>query len=414
VLRHISAKESDVLFPRREELPDHVDPSLRFDFDVYSVDAADGDFSAAMVRLRRSGAPPLFWTPANRGHWVATDPALIETILSEPERFSSRVVRVPRESNPNPPMTPLMVDPPLHMQHRLLLMGAMSPAAIRRMTPGVRALCIEIIEGLAPKGGCEFVADFAQHMPIAVFLSMVGLPLSERHYLLELVARITRPDTPATRMEGFAELARYMMARVEERRAKPDDDVISDLVRAQVDGAPLDEATLQGMMTVLILAGLDTVASMLTFIALFLARNPGHRQRLIDEPGLIPNAVEEFLRRMAMVNLTREATADTLLGGVALKAGDLIVAPTALASASEERHADPLKVDFDRARPRHTTFGAGPHVCMGAMLARTELAIFLEEWLKRIPDFAVAPGAALEVRVGAAAMIPALPLVWSN
>lgn len=401
-----------MLFPRREELPDHVDPALRFDYDVYAVDAPDGDFAAAMVRMRAADAPALFWTPANRGHWVATDPELIETILSEPKRFSSRVMRVPRESNPNPPMTPLMVDPPLHMKHRLLLMGAMSPAAIRRMGPSVRALCTDIIEELAPKGRCEFVADFAQHMPIAVFLSMVGLPLSERHYLLELVARITRPDRPETRMEGFAELARYMMARVEERRARPGDDVVSDLVRARVDGEPLDEPTLQGMMTVLILAGLDTVASMLTFIALFLARNPAHRRRLIEQPAIIPDAVEEFLRRMAMVNLTREVSQDTELGGVALKAGDLIVAPTALASVSDQRHADPLAVDFDRPRPRHTTFGAGPHVCMGAMLARTELAIFLELWLKRIPDFEVAPEATLEVRVGAAAMIPALPLVW--
>ena len=410
----MTAKERQLLFPRREDLPGHVDPSLRFDYDVYAVDAADGDFAGAMVRLREGGTPPIFWTPANRGHWVATAPELIETILSEPARFSSRVMRVPRESNPNPPMTPLMVDPPLHMKHRLLLMGAMSPAAIRRMTPSVRALCVNIIEELAPQGRCEFVADFAQHMPIAVFLSMVGLPLSERHYLLELVARITRPDKPETRMDGFAELARYMMARVEERRADPGDDVISDLVRAEVDGKPLDEATLQGMMTVLILAGLDTVASMLTFIALFLSRNPGHRRRLIAEPELIPNAVEEFLRRMAMVNLTREVVADTELAGVPLKAGDLVVAPTALASVSDERHSDPLIVDFDRPRPRHTTFGAGPHVCMGAMLARTEIAIFLELWLKHIPDFEVAPDASLEVRVGAAAMLPALPLVWRN
>ena len=86
--------------------------------------------------------------------------------------------------------------------------------------------------------------------------------------------------------------------------------------------------------------------------------------------------------------------------------------PTALPNLSDERYDHPLEVDFDRRRPRHATFGAGPHVCMGAALARAEIAIFLEEWLSRIPEFAVAPGATLEVRVGAAAMIPALPLVW--
>ena len=402
-----------MLFPRREDLPAHVDAALRLDYDVFDVDAPDGDFARAMFRLREAEAPPLFWTPANQGHWVATDPDHIEAVLSDPARFSSRAMRVPKESNPSPPMVPLMVDPPMHLKYRILLMHAMTPAAVKRMLPDVRALCVRMIEELRPRGGCEFIGDFAQQMPIAVFLAMVGLPLSDRSTVMAIVHRITRPDVPETRMKGFEELAAYMMARVAERRADPGEDLISTLVAAEVDGQPLDEATLQGMMTVLMLAGLDTVAGMLGFIAAFLARNPVHRRRLIAEPALIPPAIEEFLRRLAMVNLTREVVDDTELGGVLMKAGDLVVAPTALANLAEERHADPLSLDFERRRPRHTTFGAGPHVCMGATLARAEIAIFLEEWLARIPDFAIAPGAKLSVQVGAAAMIPSLPLIWT-
>jgi cytochrome P450 len=406
--------ETTMLFPRRDDIPAHVDPALMLDYDIFAIDSPDGDFAGAMFRLRENGAPPLFWTPANHGPWVATDPAHIEVILSQPRRFSSRVMRVPKESNPSPPMVPLMVDPPLHLKYRILLMGAMNPAAIRRMLPDVRALSIDLIEALVPRGGCEFVEDFAQQMPIAVFLSMLDLPLSDRPEVMAIVARITRPDTPETRMQGFDDLARYMMTTVAERRANPGTDVISGLVRAEVDGRPLDEATLQGMMTVLMLAGLDTVAGMLSFIAAFLARNPGHRRRLIEQPALIPAAIEEFLRRMAMVNLTREVVEDTNLGGVVLKGGELIVAPTALANLAEERYSNPLDLDFDRPRPRHATFGLGPHVCIGAALARAEIAIFLEEWLTRLPDFAIAPGATLAVRVGAAAMIPALPLIWPS
>jgi cytochrome P450 len=402
-----------MLFPRREDLPAHVDAALRLDYDVFDVDAPDGDFARAMFRLREAEAPPLFWTPANQGHWVATDPDHIEAVLSDPARFSSRAMRVPKESNPSPPMVPLMIDPPMHLKYRILLMHAMTPAAVKRMLPDVRALCVRMIEELRPRGGCEFIGDFAQQMPIAVFLAMVGLPLSDRSTVMAIVHRITRPDVPETRMKGFEELAAYMMARVAERRADPGEDLISTLVAAEVDGQPLDEATLQGMMTVLMLAGLDTVAGMLGFIAAFLARNPVHRRRLIAEPALIPPAIEEFLRRLAMVNLTREVVEDTELGGVLMKAGDLVVAPTALANLAEERHADPLSLDFERRRPRHTTFGAGPHVCMGATLARAEIAIFLEEWLARIPDFAIAPGAKLSVQVGAAAMIPSLPLIWT-
>jgi cytochrome P450 len=401
-----------MLFPRCEELPAHVAPSLAYDHDVFSVDAYDGDFAAAMFRLRARGAPDLFWTRYNRGHWVATSPSLIETVLISPELFSSRAMRVPKESNPSPPILPLMLDPPMHIKYRLLLMSAMSPAALKRMTPVVRGLSIELVETLRPQGGCEFVRDFAQQMPIAVFLSMLDLPLEDRPQVMAIVDRIIRPDVAETRMRGFEDLGRYTMQKVAERRTNPGDDVISGLLAARIDGRPLCEAELQGLMSVLMLAGLDTVAGMLSFIAVFLARNPAHRRRLIAEPTLIPAAIEEFLRRMAMVNLTREVAADTRLGGVMLKAGDLIVLPTALPNLSEERYEYPLEVDFDRRRPRHATFGTGPHVCMGAALARTEIAIFLEEWLARIPEFAVAPGATLEVRAGAAAMIPALPLVW--
>lgn len=401
-----------MLFPRREDLPTHVDPALVRDEDMFLVDAPDGDFAAAMQRLRDDGAPDMFWTRHNRGHWVATAAPLIETILTDPARFSSKSMRVPKESNPTPPIMPLMLDPPVHIQYRILLMSAMSPSALRRMTPVVRALSIELIEAIAPRGRCEFVSEFAQQMPIIVFLTMLDLPLEDRPTIMEIVDHIIRPDVPETRMRGFEDLGRYTMEKVAERRDNPGDDVISGLLKARINGEPLTDSDLQGLMSVLMLAGLDTVAGMLGFITAFLARNPVHRRRLRAEPALIPAAIEEFLRRMAMVNLTREVAVDTQLGDVALKAGDLIVVPTALPNLSEARYDRPLAVDFDRRRPRHTTFGAGPHVCMGAALARAEIAIFLEEWLARVPDFAIAPDAQLEVRVGAAAMIPSLPLVW--
>ena len=402
-----------MLFPSADAVPAHVDPALIHDYDVFTVEAPDGDFARALYRLREADAPPLFWTPRNRGHWMVTRPELVDAILMDPARFSSRAMRVPKESNPTPPILPLMLDPPRHMQYRKLLLGAMSPSALKRMSPAVRALSIDLIEELKPKGGCEFVRDFAQQMPIAIFLSMLELPLADRPIIMDIVDRIIRPDLPETRMRGFEDLGRYTMAKVEERRGGGGADVISDLTRARIDGKPLSDEDLQGLMSVLMLAGLDTVAGMLGFIAAHLARHPAHRHALIAEPGRIPAAIEEYLRRMAMVNITREVAGDTELAGVTLKAGELVVVPLALANLAEERYERTLEVDLDRRRPRHASFGTGPHVCMGAALARTEIAIFLEEWLVRIPDFAIAPGAVLEVRVGAAAMIPELPLVWN-
>ena len=178
------------------------------------------------------------------------------------------------------------------------------------------------------RGECEFVGDFAQHMPIAIFMGMLDLPAEDRPLIMGIVDHIVRPDVPETRMRGFAELADYTRAIAKARRSDPGEDLVSALIAADFGGRPLDEIELQGLMTVLMLAGLDTVASMLTFIARFLATIPGHRRMLVANPAiLLTDAIEEFLRRMAMVNLTREVAGDTQLEGVQLKQGDLIVAP---------------------------------------------------------------------------------------
>ena len=401
-----------MLYPSRDAVPDHVPPERIVDYDVFAVDAPDGDFAAAMVRLRASGVPALFWTQRNGGHWLATDGDLIRTVIEDADRFSSAAMRVPKEANPVPPIIPLMIDPPAHGQYRRLIQPALTPARVRDLEGQARALSIELIEGLAPRGQCEFVAEFAQHMPIAIFMGMLDLPVADRGHIMAIVDRIVRPDVPETRMRGFEELAEYTMAKVRERRAAPGDDLVSRLAAAEIDGRPLAPFEQQGLMSVLMLAGLDTVASMLTFIARLLAGSPGHRRRLLAEPAIRTEAIEEFLRRMPMVNLTREVRGDTVLDGAAVRQGDLIVAPLALANFPQDGQ-DWLSVDFDRPRLQHATFGAGAHYCPGSMLARTEIRIFIEEWLPRIPDFAIAEGAQLEVKVGAAVMIPRLPLVWT-
>ncbi|MBV1687803.1 cytochrome P450 [Novosphingobium sp. G106] len=401
-----------MLYPSRKILPDHVPPELVVDYDTFSVDAPDGDFAAAMVRLRDSGVPALFWTQRNGGHWVATGSSQVRQILEDAANFSSRAMRVPKSANPVPPIIPLMLDPPEHHKYRRLIGPAMTPKKVQQLEDRARILSVDLIETIAPLGRCEFICDFAQQMPIAIFMGMLDLPAGDRDHIMAVVDRIIRPDVPETRMRGFEELADYTMAKVRERRASPGEDLVSQLALAQIDGELLDDAALQGLMSVLLLAGLDTVAGMLGFIVRFLATSPAHRRQLREEPALISSAIEEFLRRMAMVNLTREVERDVVLDGVLLKRGDLVVVSTPLGNFPQDGQ-DWLAVDFHRPRIAHTTFGAGPHFCLGAMLARAEIRIFLEEWLSRIPDFEIPESAELKVQVGAAAMIPQLPLIWS-
>lgn len=402
-----------VLYESRIDLPEHVPPELVVDHDVFTVDAPDGDFAASTLQLRESGVPKLFWTQRNGGHWVATDDRLIREILEDPARFSNRAMRVPKAANPDPPIIPLMIDPPDHVKYRRLIAPAMTPAEVRKLEGKARELCIDIIEELAPKGRCEFVADFAQHMPIAIFMGMLDLPSSDWPIIMGIVDHIIRPDAPETRMRGFADLADYTLDKVAERRAEPGSDLVSSLALAEIDGRLLRDDELQGLMSVLMLAGLDTVAAMLTYITRFLAVSPEHRRELVEDPVIITVAIEEFLRRMAMVNSTREVNCDTVLDGVAMLEGDLVVCPLPLCNFPSGGD-DLLTVDFHRVREgqAHATFGAGPHYCLGSMLARAEIRIFLEEWLARIPDFAIEEGAQLECKAGAAVMMPRLPLVW--
>jgi cytochrome P450 len=291
-------------------------------------------------------------------------------------------------------------------------MGALSPKAVNSLSVGARELAVKLIDEMFEHGECDFVADFAQQMPIAIFMAMVDLPLEDRPSLLRISDAIVRPATAEERVQGFADLQAYIRQKVAERRAVPGTDLISHLVQAKVDGQPLDDESLVGMLVLVLLAGLDTVASMLTNFAKFLADNPAHRRQLIENPALVVNAVEELLRRYAIVNLGREVAVDTEVGGVLMKAGEMVSCPTPLSNLDGAKYADPLSVDFTRKIPAHATFGGGTHRCMGAMLARTELKIFIEEWLKRIPDFEVKPGVAIEATTDVTSVIPSLPLQW--
>ncbi len=375
------------IYPINEEVPKHVPGSLVFDYDVYEPGPAGSDFFVELKKLK-DRAPPVFWTRNNGGHWYVNDARLANQVLRDPENFSSRMLVVPRFNNPeNGGFVPIHLDPPEHTKYRHHLSVALSRKGVAEIAPGVRALAIELIEGLKPKGGCEFMADFAFQLPIIVFLRLVDLPEEHRLGLLELVAKIIRPGS--NKADTIRSLGEYLAPIVKERRAKPGDDLISWLSNQEVDGARIAEDKLHNMCTLLLIGGLDSVANTLGFFAKFLAQNPGHRRQIIDEPRIITPAVEELLRRFPTVTAGtgRLCMKDQQVGPAPVKAGDQIMAPPAMMNFDEKTYPDPLKVDFSRRISSVGTFGQGPHRCVGANLGRSELTIFLEEWLKRIPDF---------------------------
>ena len=377
------------IYPMAEQVPSHVPSELVYDYDIYEPGPAGSDFFAELYALKQK-APAVFWTPYNEGHWYVTDAKIAAQVLRNSDSFSSRRLVVPRSNNTGDGFVPIFLDPPEHTKFRTHLSVALSRKGVAELAPGVRQLAIELIEELAPKGGCEFMGDFAFKLPIIVFLRLVNLPEEHREALLEKVAQVIRPGSDKAQI--ISKLAAYLAPIIKDRWANPGDDLISWLSCREVDGERMTEQKLHSMCTLLLIGGLDSVANTLGFFARFLAESPEHRRAIIENPAIISSAVEELLRRFPTVTAGagRECIVDTQLGPALIKAGEMIMQPTPMMNFDDETYPDPLKVDFARRISSVGTFGQGAHRCVGANLARSELTIFLEEWLKRIPDFSLA------------------------
>lgn len=271
----------------------------------------------------------------------------------------------------------------------------------------------EIVARIAPRGECEFVSEVSNVMPIIVFLGMMDLPLVDRGELMPWAEQAMRGATHELRIEGFQWMTEYVRKWVDERRARPGDDLISKVARARVGDREIAYEETMGMCVMLMLGGLDTVAGMIGFITRFLAMNPGHRQRLVNNPDILPMAIEELIRRHGLSNTSRIVTRDMDFHGVLFRKGDAVMIPNCLFGLDEAMHNNPLTVDFDRPTPiRHAAFGNGVHICPGGILARREIKVFLQEWLARIPDFAIKPGTQPVMVTGNVNSMNEMHLVW--
>ncbi|MET0658863.1 MAG: cytochrome P450 [Steroidobacteraceae bacterium] len=396
------------------EKPRHVPDGLVVDFDFYHVPGGDQDAQAAYQRVQIS-SPDIFWTPRNGGHWVAARAEDVETILRDPKRFSSRRVFLPRDDNA-PRSLPLEVDPPLHTALRKPLSRALFPKIVDDMEPRVQALAASLVDGLVQRGRCDFVADFANIMPMNIFLDLVDLPREERHRLLPLVEQFIKGGTIEARQQAQQAIFVYVTDIVRARREKPGNDLASIVVNCEVNGEKISEFDAIAYVTLVLFGGLDTIASMLSFITQFLAENPEHRAQLsarLEDDGFLRSAVEELFRRFGVVNAARVIQEDFAYKGIEFRRDDTILPINLLCGLDDRRVSNPLQVDFNREASRHLVFGAGPHSCPGATLARREISVFLREWLRKIPQFSLAPGAMPVHVMGVTCSLKSLDLVWA-
>ena len=343
----------------------------------------------------------------------------VYTILRDTGLFSSKGFTHP-DYESDYVMIPSELDPPEHTRYRTLLNPFFSPARIAQLEPTVREVCREIIDGLVDAGSCDVVKDLALQFPTTVFLRQLGLPVDERETFIRWVHQsqhTSRADDPdgTIRDRADREIHEYMADLVRERRKYPTEDLVSNLLACRLDGRPMEERMLSGMLYLLFLAGLDTVSSMLGFTFMHLANHDEDRRRLSADPTLAPAAVEEMLRYYSIVSIARHVTADAAVSGCPMKQGDRVVVP--LATADRDPSAFPSADQFviDRKPNRHIAFGVGPHRCVGSHLARLELRVAMEEWHRRIPEYTIPPATDLGLRVGLfVTSLERLPLQWET
>lgn len=395
--------------------PHHVPADLVRDFNFYDVPGAAEDVQAAYGAVQQA-CPDIFWTPHNGGHWVATRGEDIIAMQRDYQHFSHRHIVLPPMPEGTPRQIPLEMDPPEHASYRRPLMQALVPAVVGELEETVRAVAIEAIERVLPNGECEFIEDFAKVLPIHVFMELVDLPIADKAVLLPLAEDAVRGRDAETRLRAHHGMAGYLIDKVRARQAAPGEDLLSKLVNVDLGQGRISEAEAVDYATLVLFGGLDTVAGMIGFIARFLALNPGHRRQLVDrldDDAFVKNAIEELIRRHGVANTARVVTEDFDYKGLSFRAGDRILPANLFVGIDDRLNENPLVVDFSRAKPVHAAFGNGPHACPGAILARREIRIFLQEWLTRIPDFHVKPGTEPVLATGMVNGILRLELAWT-
>ncbi len=258
------------------------------------------------------------------------------------------------------------------------------------MTPKARAICNELIDAFIDKGHFDGAVDYAQHIPVRVIAHMLGVPETDGDLFRDWINAILNEGITdySMLMRGLEEMTDYFRPHMEARRKNPGDDLISYLVQQTYpDGSPFKDNHVLGSVRLLLVAGIDTTWSGIGSCIWHLATHPEDRRRLVNEPALMPTAIEEFLRAYAPVTMAREVKQETEINGCRFKQGEMVMLSFPAANRDPAMFPDADKVIIDRKENRHAAFGLGIHRCIGSNLARMELTVAVEELLKRIPEF---------------------------
>jgi len=362
---------------------------------------ADGTPHELFARMRAEA--PVRWNPLpdGSGCWSVTRHEDVSAVSRDTATFSSNKAGIFLHPDQVVPLDLtrnllLYMDPPQHTKYRKILQKAFTPHTVTALEDGIRERVVKTIDKIVEAGSCDFVDDIAVPIPLGVLTELMGVPeedIPQFFHWTEEIEAAQRSDIPNAASEVFVEMAGYLHAQIERQAAEGNDDtLVMKLRAAEVDGEKLTDPEILVFFGLLAFAGNDTTRNTLANGMHALLQHPDQLQALVDDPELIPGAVEEILRYASVVRwFVRTATADTELGGQQIAEGDRVVMWYASASFDDTVIDDPTTFDIRREKPDHKAFGGGGrHFCLGAGLARAELRIALEEITTRMKDLQLA------------------------
>jgi len=371
---------------------------------------------------------PVAHTERWGGSWMPTRYEDLFDIARDVKHFSSGNVLVAETQPPpegartesegvriyNVGAPPITSDPPEHTWARRLILPPFSVKSVAKWEPETRELCARLVDGFIADGRADGAADYAQQIPPRVIASMLGIPKDNAETFTGWVRGFLEfgATNPALRRESMGNIFGYLHGQIQERKAAPGDDLISYLLAQQVDGRPVPEEHVLGTCFLILVAGIDTTWSSIGSALWHLAQHPEDRARLINNPGLMPNAVEELLRAYSPVTMAREVASDVEYAGCPMHEGDKVLMNFPAANRDPAVFDDPDRVILDREKNPHIAFGVGIHRCAGSNLARMEMRVALDTWLSRIPEFQLADPHAVTWAGGQVRGPRSMILVW--
>jgi cytochrome P450 len=403
--------------------PAHIPDELVYDYDAYRDPELLADPWVRIERMIKE-APSVFWTPRNGGQWVIRgyeallnayrDAEIFSSSPLSPEQMEAMAALLPPGSPRVPQPRPIGLDPPEHTKYRAPLQKTFSPKSALALRDEIRRLANELFDAVADQGHCDFMPAVAEQLPVRVFIKMFGLPL-ERHEEYRVLAKehIAGITTDRAAMVGKSiRLIDVMRDTILDRRDHPKDDILSLLWQSTIDGRPTTMEDIEDYAVLLFIAGLDTVVNGLGLTMRYLAIDPALQDELRHNPKIIPEAVEEMLRRYTFTVPVRRVAKDVLYEGAPMKAGEWVLMYDPAADLDPLRFRDPEVYDTNRQDKTHIAFGAGPHRCLGSHLARIEIQIVTEVALSRLRNIRLDPRHPPRFHGGHVIGPESLPLLW--